>query len=141
MGGIPANPPAWITRVAINLARDAMRHKRMAAIKEPDIVVHQQQTHATPAAAWESAQEIRDDALRLMFVCCHPAIAPDAQVILALRTLCGFSPAEIARAFLSTEAAISKQLTRTKQRIRDAGIAFEIPEGEDLAPRLDGALG
>lgn len=141
MGGIPANPPAWITRVAMNLARDAMRHKRMATVKEPDIVVHQKQTHATPATAWESAQEIRDDALRLMFVCCHPSIAPDAQAILALKVLCGFSPAEIARAFLGTEAAISKQLTRTKQRIRDAGIGFEIPEGEDLAPRLDGVLG
>ena len=140
MGGIPPNPSAWITRVAMNLARDAMLHQRMSAAKEPALVTHHEQTVATPAAAWEGVTEIRDDALRLMFVCCHPTVAPDAQVILALKVLCGFSTGEIARAFLSSEAAIEKQLTRTKQRIHEAGIGFEIPEGEDLAPRLDGVL-
>lgn len=140
MGGIPANPSAWITQVAMNLARDALRHQRMAAGKEPAIELHIGQTYATPAVAWEATHEIRDDALRLMFVCCHPEVAPDAQVILALKILCGFSTGEIARAFLGTEAAIEKQLTRTKQRIRDAGIPFELPEGADLAPRLDGVL-
>jgi RNA polymerase sigma-70 factor (ECF subfamily) len=93
-----------------------------------------------PAVVGESAPEIRDDSLRLMFVCCHPSIAADAQVVLALKVLCGFSTAEIARAFLTSEAAIEKQLTRTKQRIQAAGIAFEIPEGEDLTPRLNGVL-
>ncbi len=140
MGGIPANPSAWITQVAMNLARDALRHRRMAVGKEPAIELHIGQTYATPAVAWETTHEIRDDALRLMFVCCHPSVAPDAQVILALKILCGFSTAEIARAFLSSEAAIEKQLTRTKQRIREARIPFELPEGADLAPRLDGVL-
>jgi RNA polymerase sigma factor (sigma-70 family) len=142
MGGVPPNPSAWITRVAMNLARDALRHQRMSSAKEEAIVTHLDQTHtrATPVVAWEAAYEIRDDALRLMFVCCHPAIAPDAQVILALKVLCGFSTGEIARAFLGTEAAIEKQLTRTKQRIGEAGIGFEIPEGEDLSPRLNGVL-
>ncbi len=140
MGGVPPNPAAWITRVAINLANDALRHERMAAAKEPAVTVHQETIRSAPAAAGGTAHEIRDDALRLMFVCCHPAIAPDAQVILALKMLCGFSTGEIARAFLSTEAAIEKQLTRTKQRIHEAGIGFEIPEGEDLAPRLQGVL-
>ncbi len=140
MGGVPANPSAWITQVAMNLARDALRHRKMATGKEAAIITHHEQMTATPAAAWEAAQEIRDDALRLMFVCAHPAIAPDAQVILALKILCGFSTGEIARAFLATEAAIEKQLTRTKQRIAEAGIGFELPEGENLAPRLDGVL-
>jgi RNA polymerase sigma-70 factor (ECF subfamily) len=140
MGGVPANPSAWITRVAMNLAKDALRHQRMSAAKEPAIITHLEQTFATPAVAVESAHEIRDDALRLLFVCCHPSIAPDAQVILALKILCGFSTGEIARAFLSSEAAIEKQLTRTKQRIHDAGIGFGLPEGENLAPRLDGVL-
>jgi RNA polymerase sigma factor (sigma-70 family) len=140
MGGIPANPSAWITQVAMNLARDALRHQRMSIGKEPALVTHHEQTLATPAGAGESAHEIRDDALRLMFVCCHPSVAPDAQVILALKVLCGFSTAEIARAFLSSEAATEKQLTRTKQRIRDARIGFEIPEGEDLTPRINGVL-
>jgi RNA polymerase sigma-70 factor (ECF subfamily) len=140
MGGVPANPSAWITRVAINLARDAFRHQRMSAEKEPAIITHFEQTHSTAPAPAVMDQEIRDDALRLMFVCCHPSVAPDAQVVLALKVLCGFSTGEIARAFLTSEAAIEKQLTRTKQRIAAAGIGFEIPEGEDLGPRLDGVL-
>src|SRR5205823_6834206 len=75
-----------------------------------------------------------------MFVCCHPSIPGEGQVALALKTLCGFSPLEIARAFLTTEAAIAKRLTRAKQKIREAQIRFEIPAGEELAQRLDGVL-
>jgi RNA polymerase sigma factor (sigma-70 family) len=140
MGGVPANPSAWITRVAMNLAKDALRHQRMSASKEPAIIAYLDQTHAMSPFGEGSEHEIRDDALRLMFVCCHPSIATDAQVVLALKVLCGFSTGEIARAFLSSEAAIEKQLTRTRQRIQESGIGFEIPEGEDLAPRLDGVL-
>ena len=87
-----------------------------------------------------SKDEIADDSLRMMFVCCHPQIPREAQVALALRTLCGFSVAEIASAFLTTEAAIAKRLTRAKQRIRSARIAFEIPAGEELTARLNGVL-
>jgi RNA polymerase sigma-70 factor (ECF subfamily) len=140
MGGVPANPSAWITRVAMNLAKDALRHQRMSASKEPAIITYLDQTLAASAAGKGEEHEIRDDALRLMFVCCHPAIATDAQVVLALKVLCGFSTGEIARAFLSSEAAIEKQLTRTRQRLQEEAIGFEIPEGEDLAPRLDGVL-
>ncbi len=140
MGGIPKNPSAWITRVAMNLARDALRHQRMATTKEPAIIAYLDQTIATSTTGKGSEHEIRDDALRLMFVCAHPAIATDAQVVLALKVLCGFSKEEIARAFLTSEAAIEKQLTRTRQRIQEAGVGFEIPEGEDLAPRLHGVL-
>ncbi len=141
MGGVPPNPSAWIMRVAMNLGRDMLRHQRMSAGKESAIVTHYEVT-APPLAPVEPAtpNEIRDDALRLMFVCCHPSVAPDAQVILALKVLCGFNTSEIARAFLSSEAAIEKQLTRTKQRIQDAGIGFDLPEGEDLTPRLNGVL-
>ena len=140
MGGIPPNPSAWITQVAMNLGRDALRHHRMSVIKEPAIMTHVEQVWATPAVAWEAAHEIRDDALRLMFVCCHPSVAADAQVILALKILCGFSTKEIAQAFFSSEAAIEKLLTRTKKKIQDADIGFEIPENENLALRLDGVL-
>lgn len=140
MGGVPPNPSAWITQVAMNLGRDALRHHRMSAVKEPAIVKHVEQVWATPAVAWEAAHEIRDDALRLMFVCCHPSVAADAQVILALKILCGFSTREIAQAHFSSEAAIEKQLTRTKKKIQESRIGFEIPENEDLAPRLDGVL-
>ncbi len=140
MGGIPENPSAWITRVAMNLAKDNLRHRNMASGKEDAIAYHIEQTAPTPALAIEAAQTIRDDTLRLLFVCCHPEIAPDAQVVLALKILCGFSTGEIASAFLSGESAIEKQLTRTKQRIRDAGITYELPVGTDLAARLDGVL-
>ncbi|HEY3664265.1 MAG TPA: sigma-70 family RNA polymerase sigma factor, partial [Chthoniobacterales bacterium] len=140
MGGIPQNPSAWIMRVAMNLAKDALRHQRMATAKEPAIIAHLDQTLADSTLGKTSEYEIRDDALRLMFVCAHPAIATDAQVVLALKVLCGFSTAEIARAFLSSEAAIEKQLTRTRGRIQEAGIGFDIPDGEDLTPRLDGVL-
>lgn len=139
IGGVPPNPSAWITRVAMNLARDAMRHQRMATSKEGNIVTHFEQLRpAAPDAASDHENEIRDDALRLMFVCCHPSLPADAQVVLALKVLCGFSTGEIARAFLSSDAAIDKQLTRTKQRIRDSGIGFDLPQGTELASRLDG---
>ncbi|HKB92224.1 MAG TPA: sigma-70 family RNA polymerase sigma factor [Opitutaceae bacterium] len=140
MGGVPANPSAWITRVAMNLARDALRHQRMSTAKEPNIITHLDQMFPTQIAVGETEHTIRDDTLRLLFVCCHPLLPPDAQVILALKVLCGFSTGEIARAFLSSDAAIDKQLTRTKQRIRDSHIRFEIPEGEELSARLDGVL-
>lgn len=140
IGGIPPNPSAWITQVAMNLARDALRHRKMAHGKEENVIVHFEQTWSEPTDVRAEAHEIRDDALRLMFVCCHPSQPADAQVILALKVLCGFSTGEIARAFLSSEAAIEKQLTRTKSRIREANIGFEIPTGHDLTERLDGVL-
>jgi RNA polymerase sigma-70 factor (ECF subfamily) len=77
---------------------------------------------------------------RGMFACCHPLIPAEMQTALALRTLCGFSTAEIAKAFLTTEAAIAKRLTRARQRIRERHIPFEIPSGEELSGRLDGVL-
>ncbi|HEY0968489.1 MAG TPA: sigma-70 family RNA polymerase sigma factor [Opitutaceae bacterium] len=140
MGGIPPNPSAWIMRVALNLAKDTLRHRKMSASKETAIITHLEQMTPAPDDAAASAHEIRDDALRLLFVCCHPTLSQETQVVLALKVLCGFSTAEIARAFLSTDAAIEKQLTRTKQRIHEAGIGYAIPDGPELAPRLDGVL-
>lgn len=138
IGGIPPNPSAWITRVAINLARDATRRQRMASGKETAIITHLEQIQPAGETTAPDEYEMRDDALRLMFVCCHPSLPPDAQVVLALKTLCGFSIPEIARAFLTSEAAIEKQLTRTKQRIRDENIGFEIPGPQELGARMDG---
>jgi RNA polymerase sigma-70 factor (ECF subfamily) len=140
IGGMPDNPSAWITRVAMNLARDAVRHSRMSQEKEQSIIAYLEQTAPSVGTRVVEENEIRDDRLRLLFVCCHPVISPDAQVILALKVLCGFSTAEIARAFLITETAIEKHLTRTKQRIRNASVGFEFPDGEDLSPRLESVL-
>jgi len=140
IGGVPENPSAWITRVAMNLARDALRHQRMSQSKESAIAAYQEQHAPGQPELLDAEHEIRDDALRLMFVCCHPLLTPDAQVVLTLKVLCGFSTSEVAQAFLSSEAAIEKQLTRTRQRIREAGIAFEIPTGAELSARLEGVL-
>ena len=145
MGGVPANPSAWITRVAMNLAKDALRHRTMSTGKQDAIVTHVEQHLPASLASLEPGRadtEITDDTLRLLFVCCHPAIASDAQVVLALKVLCGFSTAEIARAFLTSDAAIDKQLTRTKQRLRDASVSTELPElPQELSARLNGVLG
>ncbi len=136
--GVPSNPSAWIMRASRNLALDVVRREKVFREKEAEIVrlieAHNPGLQAAPVAE----QEIADDRLRMIFVCCHPLLPTEAQVALALKTLCGFSPAEIAKAFLTTEAAIAKRLTRAKQRIREARIAFAIPEGEELTRRLDG---
>ncbi|HEX6440308.1 MAG TPA: sigma-70 family RNA polymerase sigma factor [Candidatus Binatia bacterium] len=140
--GIPQNPAAWITQVAKNLALDLIRREKIFHNKEIEIarLLDQDSTDATAENAFKGEKEITDDRLRMMFVCCHPVLAQEAHVALALKTLCGFSPGEIARAFLTSEAAIAKRLTRAKQKIRDARVPFEIPPGEELAQRLDGVL-
>ena len=138
--GVPQNPSAWIMRTSRNLALDVVRREKVFRDKEPEIIRLMDGESPAPDSVVFPEQEIADDRLRLMFVCCHPAIPPEAQVALALKTLGGFSATEISRAFLTTEAAIAKRLTRAKQKIRDARIPFEIPAGEELARRLDGVL-
>ena len=138
--GVPKNPSAWIMRASRNLALDVVRRQKVFRDKEPEITRLIEEESSTPEAVVFPEQEIKDDRLRMMFVCCHPSVPPEAQVALALRTLCGFSVTEISRAFLTTEAAIAKRLTRAKQKIREARIPFEIPAGEELAGRLDGVL-
>lgn len=138
--GVPKNPAAWIMRASRNLALDVVRREMNFRNKEPEIVRLMDREITTPDAEPVLDQEISDDRLRMMFVCCHPVISQEDQVALALKTLCGFSPGEIARAFLTTETAIAKRLTRAKQKIREAGIAFEIPVGEDQTRRLDAVL-
>lgn len=135
--GIPENPSAWLLRTAKNLAIDHLRREKNFLGKQPDIIAEMESRPANDAA---SEDEVADDLLRMMFVCCHPGLPPEAQSALALKTLCGFSPAEIAKAFLISEAAVSKRLVRARQRIRDERIPFEIPVGNELPPRLDGVL-
>src|SRR5437867_2720970 len=138
--GIPKNPSAWIMRASRNLALDVVRRQKVFSDKEAEIIHLMERPNPSPDTAVFAEEEIADDRLRMMFVCCHPLIPAEAQVALALKTLCGFSVTEISRAFLTTDAAIAKRLTRAKQRIREARIPFEIPAGGELARRLDGVL-
>lgn len=138
--GVPQNPSAWIMRASRNLALDVVRRQKVFREKEGEVIRQIEERDEAPEAGAFSEHEIADDRLRMMFVCCHPQVPADAQVALALKTLCGFSPTEIAKAFLTSEAAIAKRLTRAKQRIREAGIRFEIPEGNELRERSDGVL-
>lgn len=140
--GIPQNPAAWLTQTAKNLALDIIRREKLFNDKQPQIIVFIEQwtEQCDPDDSPAFDTEIKDGRLRLMFACCHPLIPPESQTALALKTLCGFSPAEIANAFLTSEAAIAKRLTRARQRIRELNIAFEIPSGPELAARLDGVL-
>jgi RNA polymerase sigma factor (sigma-70 family) len=138
--GVPQNPSAWIMRASRNLALDVVRRQKVFREKETEIIRQMEGHGTTPGEQIFSEHEIRDDRLRMMFVCCHPLVPSEAQVALALKTLCGFSVTEISRAFLTSEAAILKRLTRAKQKIRQARIPFEIPTGAELARRMDGVL-
>jgi RNA polymerase sigma-70 factor (ECF subfamily) len=139
--GVPKNPAAWLTQTAKNLALDVVRREKNFRDKEERIISFIESWSGD--ADNEPAQfetEIKDGRLRLMFACCHPVLPVEMQIALALKTLCGFSPNEIAKAFLTSEAAIAKRLVRARQKIRDAGVRFEIPAGEELNARLDGVL-
>lgn len=137
--GIPDNPSAWLLRTAKNLAIDQLRREKNFLGKQPKIIA-EMESRSTGDVSPDGESEVADDLLRMIFVCCHPALPPEAQSALALKTLCGFSPSEIASAFLISEAAVSKRLVRARQRIRDERIPFEIPAAHDLPHRLDGVL-
>src|SRR4030095_1625168 len=134
------NPAAWIMRASRNLALDVVRREKVFRAKEAEMTRLMERDGSAPETAIFSEHEIADDRLRMMFVCCHPVIPAEAQVALALKTLCGFSVPEISHAFLTTEAAIAKRLTRAKQKISQGRIPFEIPAGRELGQRLDSVL-
>src|SRR4051812_2877155 len=107
--GIPKNPAAWLTQTAKNLALDLIRREKVFSDKQPQLIVFIEQwaSECNEGDSPTFEHEIKDGRLRLMFACCHPSIPLEAQTALALKTLCGFSPAEIAHAFLTSEAAIA----------------------------------
>lgn len=133
--GVPDNPGAWLMTTARNRAIDVLRRAAVERTKLQDLAVLSGNDTA------EALDGFPDDRLRLVFTCCHPALPLEARVALTLRTICGVPTADIARAFLVTEATMTRRLTRAKTKIAQAGIPYRVPHGPALAERLPGVLG
>src|SRR5262245_21264356 len=133
--GLPDNPSAWLIQVAKNRILDQLRRDSKATEMTDEIEI-------PVAGEFDAAfaNEIRDDQLRMIFTCCHPLVPQDGQIALTLKTVCGFSISEIARAFLAQEPSVTKTLTRAKQRLREFDIKLEMPQPDKLSSRLESVL-
>jgi RNA polymerase sigma-70 factor, ECF subfamily len=135
--GIPANPRAWLVSAGRFKAIDGIR--RRSRFDSMEDVAEQVEAVVDETIPWDS-EAIEDDRLRLVFTCCHPTLAPDAQVALTLREVCGLTTEEIAQAFLSAAPTLAQRIVRAKAKIRDARIPYQVPEPDQLAERLDSVL-
>jgi RNA polymerase sigma-70 factor, ECF subfamily len=138
--GIPENPAGWLFHVARNAAVDAIRHRSLAGEKNIALAAQQIRDAQPVGDNAQIEEQLHDDELQMVLMCCHPALSPEARVALSLRTVGGFSTREIAKAFLCDEATIAQRLVRAKRQIRQSSIDFQLPAGDDLALRLESAL-
>ena len=134
--GVPERPGAWLTTTARNRAKDALRREAVLRRALPFLI----SDDAASGVAGDPGDPLDDDLLRLVFTCCHPALSRDARIALTLRVVCGLSTAEVARAFLVSEATMAARVTRAKKKIALARIPYRVPSAEQLNERVDAVL-
>jgi RNA polymerase sigma-70 factor (ECF subfamily) len=135
--GLPGNPRAWLISVGRFKAIDALRRRARFDAAQPDIA---ESLHGGESAAAAFDDELPDDRLKLIFICCHPALAPDARAAFTLREVCGLTTEEIARAFLTSAPTIAQRIVRAKAKIRDERIPYQVPSGVELPERTGAVL-